>query len=392
MSPMTSKLRRLWPVGLLASLVSILTACGDDTEHPLSTLEAKGPYAQDISNLSKPIFLVAGVIFVVVEVMVLFLIFRFRRRKTDQDGVDEPVQYHGNTRMELAWTIVPALILVVLGVLNVQTLWDLERAKENAETRVEVIGQQWWWEYRYDFDEDGKIDTITANQLVIPVGESIGLDIQSNDVIHSFWIPNLNGKQDAVPGRTTGLAIQADAPGIYAGQCTEFCGLSHGYMRMEVKALEAADFEIWKENQLKGPVSPAAGSLAAEGLELFGQRCAGCHQIDGIDSAGEPTGTDVPETDYLGAAHPLTAGNAPNLTHLMSREKFAGNMFDLYLDNADATAAIPEGDANEGNLARWLRDPEAMKPMAPDQGRGMPNLNLSEPEIERLVAYLITLQ
>ena len=195
----------------------------------------------------------------------VFLVVRFRRRKGDEDGVDEPVQLHGNNRLEWGWTILPAVVLAVMAVGNVTTIWELENTQLDAETRVEVIGQQWWWEYRYDIDEDGTTDIITANQLVIPVGETVGLDIYSNDVIHSFWIPSLNGKKDAVPGRMHGLSLTADEPGIYQGQCTEYCGLSHGYMRMEVKVLDAADYDVWLDNQLEPPVEPEPDTSCRRG-------------------------------------------------------------------------------------------------------------------------------
>ena len=130
---------------------------------------------------------------------------------------------------------------------------------------VTVIGQQWWWEYRYDVDHDGQDDIITANDLVIPAGEPVNLTITSRDVIHSFWIPALNGKRDAVPGREHPLLIEADEPGVFRGQCTEFCGLSHGYMRMRVVALTQADYAAWQANQLRGRRSPTEGELALRG-------------------------------------------------------------------------------------------------------------------------------
>jgi cytochrome c oxidase subunit 2 len=388
-------LRRLTrPAGVaagLATLALIVAGCSNEG-HPLTTLDPQGSPAHTIANLINPVFVVAGVVFVLVEGAALFIVFRFRRRKSEVDGVDEPRQTHGHTRAELAWTIAPALILAVLAVGNVRTIWKLENQQVNAKTHITVVGQQWWWEFRYDVDGDGKPDIITANQMVIPIHTTIGLRIQSNDVIHSFWIPALNGKRDAVPGHRNGLAIEADKPGIYAGQCTEFCGLSHGYMQMQVKALTRSDYDIWVANQLKRSVQPAADSTAAAGKQVFFQTCAGCHQINGYDSKGESTGTTKPSPDYQGAAQPLTSGNAPNLTHLMSRENFGGNMFPLYENNAGAHKPIPTGTPNDGELAEWLRNPSAMKPMAPDQNRGMPNLNLSQDNIDKLVAFLTTLK
>ena len=272
--------------------------------------------------------------------------------------------------------------LGILAIFNVRTIWELQDRDPDA-LKVEVYGQQWWWEYRYDTNDDGKPDIITANQMVIPAGRQINLIIRSNDVIHSFWIPALNGKKDAVPGHIDKWLLEASKPGLYQGQCTEFCGLSHGKMKMEVKALSASDFDAWVANQQKGSVAPAAGSVAEAGQKLVQARCLGCHQINGFNDKGESTGSTLPDPDYRGAQHPLTAGNAPNLTHLMSRNKFAGNLFDLYTE---------DGQVNTSNLGNWLRNPKNLKPMAPDENRGMPNLNLSQDQIDNLVAFLSTLK
>jgi len=371
-----------------------LAGCGltSNSGRPLTTLDPQGRPADQIHSLVRPVFIVAGIVFVLVEGAVIYLIIRYRRRPDDVDGVDEPVQRHGNNPLEWGWTIAPAILLAILAVGNVRTIWDLERDQVQAPSSVQVIGQQWWWEFRYDFDGDKKVDVITANQLVIPVGEMVRTEIRSNDVIHSFWIPALNGKKDAVPGRIQPNSLQAFKPGIYEGQCTEFCGLSHGYMRMQVKVLSKADYAIWKANQLKGSVEPTAGTEAAEGQVIFQQKCMSCHQINGYDDKGAKLDTTRPNPDYRGASHPLISGNAPNLTHLMSRERFAGNMFDLYQSERDAQAALPAGTPDRSNLGNWLRNPGLMKPMAADQNRGMRNLQLPEDEIRKLVAYLTTLK
>jgi cytochrome c oxidase subunit 2 len=388
-------LRRLTrPVSRAAGLavLALFVAGCSSTGHPLTTLDPQGSPARTIQNLIRPVFIVAGVVFVLVEGAIIIFVIKFRRRPDDVDGVDEPRQIHGHFRAELAWTAIPALILAVLAVGNVKTIWKLEDQQVNAKTTITVVGQQWWWEFRYDLNGDGKPDIITPNQLVIPIHTTIGLRIRSNDVIHSFWIPALNGKRDAVPGHQNGLAIEADKPGIYAGQCTEFCGLSHGYMQMQVKALTRADYNIWVANQLKGSVQPKPGSDAAAGKQLFFQDCAGCHQINGYTDKGVAKASNQPDPAYRGALQPLTSGNAPNLTHLMSRENFAGNMFPLYESDVNAHKPLPTGVPNDGELSDWLTNPSAMKPMAPDQNRGMPNLQLSQDNIQKLVAFLTTLK
>ena len=385
--------RALW-IGAAVALGLVLTGCGvtDDDGRPLTTLNPKGEQASEIHNLVVPIFIVAGVVFVLVNAAVITLAIRYRRRRHEVDGVDEPVQRHGNTPLEWGWTILPAVLLAFLAIGNVRVIWELENDQVEAPMEVDVIGQQWWWEFRYDTNGDDKYDIITASQLVIPAGTTVRLNIRSNDVIHSFWIPALSGKKDAVPGRVHHWAITADEPGIYEGQCTEYCGLSHAYMRMQVKALSEADYDTWVENQIAPAVEPEAGSEAAEGKTIFFQKCASCHQINGYDNNGERLESDVPDPDYRGALHPLISGNAPNLTHLMSRNRFAGGMFDLHEGGGSDESVMPEGTPNEANLGDWLRNPPGMKPMAADANRGMPNLNLPEDEIRKLVVYLSELK
>jgi cytochrome c oxidase subunit 2 len=377
---MTGRSSRRWRAALLAPLVLFLGACAENA--PLDTLEPQGPEAQSIHNLVLPVFAVAGVVFVLVQVGVLYLVVRFRKRKDDDGSL--PPQVHGNFRLEIGWTILPAIVLALVGAGSVFTLLDLAETPEGAR-EVTVVGQQWWWEYRYDVDGDGEDDVVTANDLVIPAGEPIALTITSRDVIHSFWIPALNGKRDAVPGREHPLTIEADEPGVYRGQCTEFCGLSHGYMRMRVVALSPEDFDAWEANQIEGASVPS-GEFAKSGMEQFRTSCSGCHLVEG-DGGNEDL--------YAGTAQ--ISGAAPNLTHFASRGVFAGGIFDLWVDQDDNGEIEPSevgegGQLNVADLEKWLRDPPGEKPMAPDDQRGMPNLELTEEQIDALVAYLETLE
>jgi len=364
-----------------AVVVPLLLAVGACAENaPLDTLEPKGPEARSIDNLVNPVFIIAGIVFVLVQGGVLFLAWRFRRRRDDDDSL--PTQTHGNFKLEIGWTILPALLLAGVGGASVLTLLDLEDQPEGAR-EITVIGQQWWWEYRYDVDGDGEDDIVTANDLVIPAGEPISLAIESRDVIHSFWIPALNGKRDAVPGRSHPLLIEADEPGVYRGQCTEYCGLSHGYMRMRVVALDPAEYEVWEENQQKGAQEPD-GELAREGMETFRTMCSSCHLVSG--GGGN-------EDLYQGTAQ--VSGAAPNLTHFASRGIYAGGVYDLWVDQDDnGEIDLDElgQELNVADLEAWLKDPPGRKPMAPDEGRGMPNLNLTDEQIDALVAYLETLE
>jgi cytochrome c oxidase subunit 2 len=273
---------------------------------------------------------------------VLLAILKFRARPDSP----EPEQIHGNTRLEVGWTLAPALILVAVAVPTIATIVDLSRKPANA-VNVTVIGHQFWWEYRYD-----DLGVVTANELRMPVGRPVELKLNSDDVIHSYWIPPLGGKQDVVPGRDNRMHLIADAPGEYLGQCAEFCGDSHANMRAKAIAMTPQDFDAWVAGQRAPAVTAAAGTPAEEGFTVFGQRgCGSCHTVEGV-----ATGT-------IG----------PNLTHFATRTTFAGSMF----DNTDA------------NLRKWLSDPQGVKP-----GNAMviPGGKLSPDEVTKLIAYLNTLR
>ncbi len=403
--------RKLW-LRVLAGVVlvvvgvlyaALIAAAFFNDGKPLTTLAPQGPSAQSIQDLVVPVFAVAGLVFVLVLVLALVISWRYRERPDDSRGF--PEQIHGRTKLEVGWTVLPAIILTFVAVGTVVTILDLEQRGPDP-LRVEVTGQQWWWSFRYDMDGNGSFedpgDITTATEMVVPAGREVDLTIRSNDVIHSFWIPELNGKRDAVPGMDTTLKIQADEPGIYRGQCTEFCGLSHANMRMLVRAVDQADYDLWVRNQREANREPVEGTVAAEGQAVFGSLCAQCHVVAGqFDQAAE-------------TSPPLVSGLAPDLTKLMTRGTFAGSIFNLYApqqpgapvptpgDPADVGLAGDPGDAlfggdsayplNRATLEAWLRDPGAIKPMAADDERGMPDLGLTEEQIDQLVAYLETLK
>ncbi len=345
----TSSGRRLLGVGL-ACLVLLAAGCAADT--PQNALNPQGPFSRSVHDLIKPVFLIAAVVFVFVEGLIVYAVFRFRRRSEE----DRPEQIHGSTKFELTWTVVPALILVVVGVLTVSRIFYLDRQFEDA-MQVEVIGHQWWWEYNYK-DADGKTVVATANELHIPVGRKVQLNLTSADVIHNYWPPKLAGKIYAIPGRVNHMTIQADKPDFYYGQCTEYCGISHANMRLRVVAEEPAQFARWMAGhsiERSASTYPIVGDDAAtateeaKGYTLFLQKgCSGCHAVNGV-SAG---------------------ATGPNLTYFNSRATFAGAIF----------------ESNDDNLRAWLRDPPAEKP-----GSLMPKLGLTESEIGSLIAYLRTL-
>ncbi|TSA54657.1 MAG: cytochrome c oxidase subunit II [Actinobacteria bacterium] len=380
----------------------VLASCA--TNAPQDIFKPKGPNAQKIDNLQKPVFAVAGIIGVIVAVAVIYCIVKFRDR-----GQPIPKQTHGKPALEITLTIIPAVILAIVGVFTFRAIFDLNKTSD-TEMVINVTGQQWWWEYDYPTQTELGITQpiITSGQLVIPVGTKVMLRETSRDVIHSYWIPALNGKRDAVPGRITINRIEADQPGIYAGQCTEFCGLSHANMRMEAVALSKEDFAKWVANQTKAYVPPADNTLAKEGEAVFLNQCTRCHQVNGLTRAdGSPVIAAPDENVWSGAV--------PNLSHLMSRNTFAGAMYNLITpqcrkdvwksDSASFGAkylsGVSESCLNQTDLRGWLRNAPAMKPMYSNPAllaatggkyRGMPNLGLSESDIEKLVAYLLTLK
>ena len=327
--------RRSYKLALLAGLTVGLTSCVADA--PLDSLDPQGPAARQIDNLSNPVFLIAGIILAIVLGGMLFAIVRYRDR-----GQAEPKQIHGNAALEVVWTAIPIILLAGLAVPTVQTIFDLTECSDDA-MEVDVIGHQWWFEYQYP--EEG---ITTANVMVIPAGQEVCLNMTSDDVLHNFWIPKLNGKRYLVPGQQTTLILEADAPGEYWGQCGEFCGLSHALMRARVRAVDQADYDAWVA-RMNQPAAPPDGALAQAGLDEFNGICSTCHVIEGVNELDNPIG--------------------PDLTHFADpyRNVFAG----ASLDRTDE------------HLADWLADPPTIKP-----GSFMPDLNLTSDEIDALIAYL----
>ena len=400
-SPVKSLTRRISTTVAGVAGAVVLAGCAQNA--PQDTWKPKGDNAQMINDLDKIVFPIAGIVGVLVFGFAAYTFVKFRDR-----GQAVPSQSHGKPIVEIVLTIVPALILTVVGVFTFRTIMDLAET-EDTEMIINVTGQQWWWEYDYPAQENQGITQpiITSGQLVIPVGTNVLLRETSRDVIHSYWIPALNGKKDAVPGRIHLLRLHADKPGIYAGQCTEFCGLSHANMRMEAVALSKEDFAKWVANQQK-PYTAPTETLAQAGEGVFINQCARCHQVNGIkDPNGKAIISAPDENVYSGAA--------PNLSHLMTRNTFAGAMFDLVNQRCRADvwgsspedfgarylAGVTEECLNEKTLRAWLRNAPAMKPMYADPTklektnglyRGMPNLGLTEDDIDKLVAYLLTLK
>ena len=336
------------------TLAVALSGCAENA--PQDYLEPAGPYAETLDNLFVPVMWIATAVFVVVQGLIVYAVLKWRRRPGD-DGTVMPAQLHGNTKLEIGWTILPALVLGLVAVFTIPVVFELN-AKPAGALDVSVTGQKYWWGYTYGTQpEFGITDAdgiITANELHIPAGQDVFLTLTSPDVIHSFWAPRLNGKRDVVPGREHTWLIAADEPGVYSGQCAEFCGTSHANMRLKVVAHDQDGWNDWVAQMQRDPLEPTVGA-AARGFELFAQKgCAGCHQVDG---AYETVAADSPP--------------APNLTHLYSRDCFAGCIYDL-------------NDRNE--MEAWLRNPQRKA------GSLMVIGELTEAEIDDLYAYLETLE
>ena len=472
-SPMTKTRSILRSAPWLLGFAVLAAGCASENT-PLNTYSNQGPSAQDISTFSYYIWPVMGFVFVAVVGVTIWLAVKNRVKPEDFDYDDLPEQVHGNPKLEWTWTAVPAVILAFIAVPTMAMIFDLEEKNEapaaqgecrvnadgtrSGELDVMVIGQQWWWEYRYDIDcdgffedvnDDGVIDDIDrewpleialddddlviANQLVMPVNEQVDLTITSRDVIHSFWLPALNGKRDAVPGRIHTWAVEASEIGEFTGWCTEYCGLSHARMRMSSVALSAEEFDEWLLNQIEaadipeprpalaeGEVRPVASDfegaaleaffeqeeqyLASEGRAIFQAQCTSCHVVreDGNDADG--VAFEYAQ-DFESAG--LVARAAPDLTHFATRTVYAGAIYSQYveidaddarlLDILDATQTpyielSDELRLNEAQLKRWISNAPSQKAMDPENGLGMPAFpQLTEADLEALVAYLATL-
>ena len=306
--------------------------------HAIPTFAPASPQAHALTTLFEGVLIVLGAIFLLVTGLVIFMIVRYR----DRPGAPEARQIFGSTALEVVWTLIP---LGILAVFSVFMMFADSAADppipDGRKPDLEVVGHQWWWEINYPGS-----GVVAANEIHIPVGKQILIELKSADVIHDFWVPELGGKIDAVPGHPNTLWIEADAPGTYLGSCGEFCGAEHTWMRFRVIAQSEADFDAWQRAQLVVPATPSAPEALA-GERLFTDKtCVNCHAIAGT------------------VANQLIG---PDLTHLASREMLAG----------EAAKNTP------AELYKWLKNPNAIKPAS-----HMPNFKLSDAEAHQLVAYL----
>jgi cytochrome c oxidase subunit II len=318
-----------------------------DGVHGASIFAPAGAPADAIRTLSLLVLAITGVIFVIVGGLLVYCLVRYRRRPGD-DG-REPPQVYGSNPVELAWTVVPILIVFVLITTATRTTFEIQAAPPPADAvQVRVVGHQWWWEFQYP-----ALGVITANELHIPVSDPAHptptyLTLESADVAHSFWIPQLAGKTDLIPNRRNVMWMAPAKPGTYLGQCAEFCGTQHAKMLLRVVVHPADEFAGWVQAQSR----PAARTTQADaGRQLFeATACVSCHTVRGTRADGR---------------------FGPDLTHLMSRETLG--------------AGAAQNDS--ASLRAWVEDPSRFKP-----GVLMPAMQLTQPELDQVVSYLASLR
>ncbi len=306
-------------------------------------LDPNSPQVHAIWSLFLWSLAIGAAIFVLVSGLVLYTAWQYRGRP----GQGEPRQRTGNTRLEIAWTVAPTLLLFGMFVPTILVMRAVDPPTQRSPDII-VTGYQWWWKVEYP-----QSGIVTANEIRIPVGKQVLVRLEANEVIHNFWVPELAPKKDMIPGvHTNTIWLAADTPGIYHGACAEYCGVQHAWMRILVIAEPQADFEAWQQAQLQLPPPPTAAA-ALRGAELYHDlTCVNCHAIG--DAGG-------------------AIGVGPNLTHLGSRQTLGAGV----IENT------PE------NLARWIANPEAIKPGVYMPGYGR---TLSEADLQALVAYLETLK
>jgi len=321
----------------------------DPGQGPTSIFDPAGTPARSAYGLSMLVLGITGAIFLVVAGLLLYALIRFRHRPSDKNASQEPPQIYGSNQIELSWTVIPVLIVVMLFLATARVILSTERAGKPPEALdVTVIGHQFWWEYRYP-----KLGIVTANELHVPVSDPAHptptyLTMSSADTDHSFWVPRLAGKMDLIPNRVNTMWIDPEKAGLYLGQCAQYCGAQHAKMLLRVYADTPADFAAWVARQKQ---NAAMDPSAAEGKAVFERNaCISCHTIAGTVATGR---------------------FGPDLTHLASRDTFA-------------SGSVPMSAAN---LHTFIDDPAHFKP-----GVLMPPMHLNAHDLDAVTQYLTTLK
>ena len=323
----------------------IVAAFGLATRLPSSPTDIFAPVstpAQSIFELSLLVLAIAAAIFVVVSGLLAYATAKFRKRR-DDDG-REPAQVYGSTQVELAWTVAPVVIVLVLFLATARVIFTVQDPpRRPGALEVTVIGHQFWWEYRYP-----GLNVVTANELHLPVGEPTFLNLFSADTDHSFWVPRLAGKTDLIPNHPNKMWIEPREKGVYVGQCAQYCGTQHAKMLLRVYVEAREDFDRWIKEQA---AAAQTNDSSSEGRRVFERTaCINCHTVAGTAANGR---------------------FGPDLTHLMSRETLGSGV-------APNTAE---------NLRRWIRRPDDFKP-----GALMPPMGLTDQQLDAVTAYLVSLR
>lgn len=331
----------------IAMLALLLSGCSG--EPFLSTLRPAGEGADMLFDLMMLATGIMTLVVIVVTIIFIYVSVKFRRNKDNEKEI--PKQVEGNHKLEIAWTVIPIILLLILAVPTVSATFKLDVTKdtkipEDAE-QINVMAKLYWWEFEYEEDK-----IVTSQDLVIPAGERVYFKLKAGDVKHSFWIPAIAGKIDTNTDNENRMWVKAYEPGLYYGKCTELCGPSHALMDFKVRVLSKEDYAQWKED-MKKPTPEPTTDLAKQGQELFNQSCLSCHAVESEDP------------------RPVSARLAPNLSNFADRERIAGIL-----------------EQNPENLKEWLADPESLKP-----GNKMTGTykNLNEQELDALTEYLYTL-
>jgi len=285
---------------------------------------------------------ITAVIFLAAGGMLVYVLIRYRQRSGDSS--DEPAQIYGSNQIELSWTVIPILIVLVLFLTTARVIFNTELARRpDGALDVVVIGHQFWWEFRYP-----KLGIVTANELHIPARTRVYLEMSSADTVHSFWVPRLAGKTDVIPNRVNIMWLDAETPELYLGQCAQYCGTQHAKMLLRVYAQPPADFDRWVAQQQS---SAKLDDSTQHGREVFLRNaCVNCHTIAGSAAAGR---------------------FGPDLTHLGTRDTIA-------------SGAVPN---TPDNLRKWIDNPAQMKP-----GSLMPPMHLNDQDLDSVTAYMATLK
>ena len=412
--PVPLRLRRLLAAALPAVLAVVFTACTTGARYPNSVFTRFTEFNRDVGQLFDILIWLGTIVFVFVEAILLYTIWRYRRRSDD----DRPEHVHGNTTLEILWTAIPALILAFIAVPTVRTIFKTQ-AKASADAlQVEVIGHQWWWEFKYP-----QYNITTANELYLPVGRKVNFTLKSQDVLHSFWIPQLGGKRDLITNHPNYLWFTPDSVGEQAwnGMCVEFCGASHANMRFKAFTVTQANFASWAAHQAspaafgavaaapvpgRAPAGAPLGAVQQAGFMSFPREKLPSHVVP---STPVPPGMSFDESltgdaergralltqggggclaCHMVSGNPVMMGVVgPNLTHVGSRATIAGGLY----------------PNDTRHLSLWIKNSRWMKPGVimptlgqfqrdPVTGQTIPKTGLTDQQIADVVAYLQALK